>query len=47
MNEAARAVTRISVFRSPGIIKINNPVMMGVKMITLSIGNGINHLNQE
>jgi len=46
-NDAARAVTRISVFLSPGINKINNPAMIGVKMITLRNGNGILHLNQE
>jgi hypothetical protein len=41
---AARAATRISVLRSPGISSSRTAAMAGVKTMTLKIGNCILHL---
>jgi hypothetical protein len=44
MKAAASAVTRISSLLSPGINKMSMPARMGVKTITLKMGNCILHL---
>jgi hypothetical protein len=47
MVAAAKAKTRASVFRSLGINKINIPAIMGVRTITLRIGNCMVHLKSR